>query len=183
MESLSRLVATAALAAAVTLPAAAHQSRAGDKDDQMVITGCVTRSGAQNSAGPRSLLVWSRGDVYLDQSSIAMPKPSQAAERPVATAGFEEVVLYWLDDEDDFARYAGNRVEIVGEMSGDLDKGEIEVEDKGPFTELEFDVDGRETTVHVPTSWLMIPEKKKDFDVVVRTIDVEKVTVLGPCSR
>lgn len=179
MGSLSKLVLTGALVAGFAAPAAAQQPRVGDKDDQMVITGCVMHSGKKNSTGPRSLLVWSKGDIYLDESTIATTKPS---ERPVATAGTDEIVLYWLDDDDDFSKHAGKRVEIVGEMS-DLDKGEIEVENKGPFTEIEFEVKGRDTTVHVPTAWLMIPEKEKDFDVLVRTVDVEKVTVMGTCGR
>lgn len=179
MGWLFKLVFIAALAGGIVVPAAAQQARVGDKDDQMVITGCVMHSGSKNTSGPRSLLIWSRGDIYLDESTIAETKPS---ERAVATAGTDDIVLYWLDDDDDFAKYRGKKVEIVGEMS-DLEKGKIEVENKGPFTEIEFEVKGRDTTVHVPTAWLVIPERDKDFDVMVRTVDVEKVTVMGTCGR
>jgi hypothetical protein len=180
MRRFFKLGLTGTLLAVLAAPAAAVQQRGvGDKDDQMVITGCVMHAGKNNTAGPRSLLVWSRGDIYLDESAIAETKPS---ERAVATAGIEDVVLYWLDDEDDFAKHAGKKVEIVGEMSA-LEKGDVEVENKGPFTEIEFDVKGSETKVQVPTAWLMIPDREKDFEVMVRTIDVEKVTVIGACGR
>jgi hypothetical protein len=82
-------------------------------------------------------------------------------------------------------KHAGQRVEIVGELSSELDKGEFEVEHKGPFTEIEFDVGSREAKVQVPSSWLgpLTPGKDAEFDVVVRTVDVEKVTALGACRR
>ncbi len=104
-------------AAIVTLATgiASAQATAGDKDDQFVITGCVMRGLDARTAEPHSMMVWSKGDVYLS-SPTARTRPSEAA-RPVGTAGAPGSVFYWLDDEDDFARYAGQRVEIVGELS------------------------------------------------------------------
>lgn len=180
-------VATFLFAAALVVlasPAAAQQPPAGDKDDQVVITGCVMRTGERNTSGPRSLLVWSRGDVYLE-SAIVQTRPSETGGLATGTAGRHEVLFYWIDDENDLVQHAGQRVEIVGELSSELDKGEFEVNHKGPFTEIEFDVGGREAKVQVPSSWLgpLTPGKDAEFDVLVRTVDVEKVTALGACSR
>ena len=156
-----------------------QQAPAGDKDDQAVITGCVQASGSRGTAGPRSLIVWSKGDVYLETATVQ----TRPAERAAGTAGSREMLFYWIDDENDFSKHAGQEVEIVGEISGELKKGEFEVNNKGAFTELEFEVGRRETKVLVPSAWLssQTPGKDAEFDIVVRTVDVEKVTPLGPC--
>ena len=170
----------AAFLTVFTLVGSAEQQRpAGDKDDQAVITGCVRPSGHNDTAGPRSLIVWSKGDVYLETATV-QTRPS---ERSVGTSGAREMLFYWIDDENDFAKHAGHQVEIVGEISGELKKGEVEVDNEGAFTELEFKVGARETEVRLPSAWLssQTPGKDAEFDIVVRTIDVEKVTDLGPC--
>lgn len=183
MSKVSKLVFTALIAWALPLPAAA-QTPAGDTDDQFVVTGCVTPSrDVRIGTGPHSLFVWSRGDVYLASPSTNF-KPSETA-RPVGTSGAFIPVFYWIDDENDFAKYAGQRVEIVGELGQELKKGEIEIRHDNGSTELEFEVGGREAKARVPRAWFgpALREGSQEFeaDVMVRTVDVEKVTVLGPC--
>jgi hypothetical protein len=169
----------AAFLTVFTLVGSAQQRPAGDADDQAVITGCVRPSGHNDTAGPRSLLVWSKGDVYLETATI-QTRPS---ERTAGTSGTRETLFYWIDDENDFSKHAGHEVEIVGEISGALKAGEFEVDNEGAFTELEFEVGGRETSARVPSAWLasQTPGKDAEFHIAVRTVDVEKVTVLGSC--
>jgi hypothetical protein len=121
--------------------------------------------------------------MYLE-SAIAQTKLSEKGQA-VGTAGTHDVVFYWIDDENDLKAHAGQQVEIVGELSGELKKGEFEVDTKDPFTKIEFTVKDRKATVQVPTAWLGPGTAGKDseFDVLVRTVDVEKVTNLGPCAR
>jgi len=171
-----------ALATAATLPLAADpQARgAGSRDDQFVVTGCVTPARDVRGAAHQSILVWSRGDVYLSALDVRF-KPS---ERPVGTGGGTFMpIFYWIDDENDFAKHVGQRVEVVGELGDDIEKGEIEFDHDGDFTEVEFDVGGREARARIPTSWLgpQTQGRDVDLDVMVRTVDVEKVTVLGAC--
>jgi hypothetical protein len=165
---------TATVASAQTQPA-------GDKDDQFVISGCLMRAADVRVAGPQSMMVWSSGDIYLSSPSTRV-KPSETA--PVGTAGGPGTVFYWLDDEDDFAKYAGQRVEIVGELSDELDHGEIELKTEGDVTEIEFDAGGREARAKIPTSWFGPAARGRDIeaDIVFRTVDVEKVNPLGPCE-
>lgn len=183
MATLLRLCSVGALVAAAAIPLAAQQRPAGDDDDQIVITGCVMRTGRDNTSGPRSLLVWSKGDVFLD-SVVTTLKLSETGGVPVGTAGTKGPMFYWIDDEDDFAKHVGMQVEIVGELSNQLSKGQFEIEQDGPFTRIEFDVDGREAEVRVPSGWLgpATPGKDSEFDITVRRVDVEKVTVLGNCG-
>jgi hypothetical protein len=182
MPSLLRLVSTAALVTAVTLPLAAQQRPAGDADDQAVITGCVMCAPSNaNGVAPRSLLVWSRGDVFFDVAAIDV-KPSETGGA-VGTTG-RAPIFYWIDDEDDFASFVGQRVEIVGELSDDLDEAEFEVNHRRGFSEIEIDFDGREVKARVPTGWLgPPPAKDSEFEITVRRLDVEKVTPMGSCAR
>lgn len=165
-----------------SLGAADAQAPAGDKDDQFVVTGCVTRAADVRTASPHGPFVWSRGDLYLSSPTLKL-KPSETG-RPVGTAGTELLTFYWIEDEDDFAKYAGQQVEVVGELSNQLQKGEVEIERHDNVIEVEFDVNGREATAHIPTPWLgpAAGDKEFEFDVVVRTVDVEKVTVMGACA-
>jgi hypothetical protein len=176
----SKLFFSVGIACALSAAVSA-QTRSGDRDDQFVARGCVTPTGSLRGSEPQSLFLWSRGDVYLAYPDTRF-KPAET-ERPVGTTGVFMPVFYWIDDEDDFAKYVGQRVEIVGELSDDLDKGEIEIEHRGDVTEIEFEVNGHEAKASIPRAWLGPATANKDaeFDVVVRTVDVEKVTVLGIC--
>lgn len=186
MNLYPKLFLAAALVFVAAGTASAQQARgAGDRDDQFVITGCVVRSADVRTAGPQSMFVWSKGNVYLASPDVRF-KPSEAG-RPIGTAGAAGTlgpVFYWLDDENDFAKYAGQRVEIIGELSDALDGAEIEIEHQADFTEIEFEADGRKASARIPTSSLGPATRGKnvDFDVAVRTVDVEKVTVMGPCT-
>lgn len=187
-RSCRKLFLAAGLIGLLAGPASAQQARgAGNSDDQFVITGCVMRSADVRTAGPQSMFVWSHGDVYLASPSIRI-KPSETAKaattRPIGTVSRAGRVFYWLDDEDDFAKYAGQRVEIVGELSDELDDAEVTFEQEGDFTEIEFDAGRREASARFPTSWLGPSTRGKDIevDVAVRTVDVEKVTVMGSCA-
>lgn len=127
-------------------------------------------------------MVWSRGDVYLASPSTRL-KPSETA-RPTGTAGVAGTTFYWLDDEDDFAKYAGRQVEIVGELSDEIDRGEIEMTREGDFTEVVFDAGNREATAKIPTAWFGPAVRGKDIDAEVsfRRVDVERVNPVGSCS-
>ena len=177
----SKLCLSATVLVVAVGSASAQTKPAGDKDDQFVITGCVTHSKDVRAAGPHSVMVWSKGDIYLASPSARI-KPSETAG-PVGTAGAPGTVFYWLDDEDDFAKYAGQRVEIVGELSDRIDHAEIDVTTEGNVTQIEFDAGGREAKAKFPTSWLGPSLRGKDIeaDVEFRTVDVEQVNALGPC--
>lgn len=177
-----KLFLGAAIVMVAATSASAQTKPAGDKDDQFIITGCVMRAKDLRDAGPHSMMVWSKGDVYLASPSTRV-KPSETA-RPVGTAGAPGTLFYWLDDEDDFATYAGQRVEIIGELSDEIDHAEIEMATEGDFTEVEFDAGGREAKARIPTSWFgpAVRGKDIDADIAFRTVDVEKVNPLGPCT-
>src|SRR5262245_22872809 len=73
-------------------------------DDDFVITGCLTDAQAPTVIAP-STLVWTRSDIML-----------AAADARADAVPMRDRVFYWLDDEEDLAKYRGRRVEIKGEL-------------------------------------------------------------------
>jgi hypothetical protein len=49
---------------------------------------------------------------------------------------------------------------------------------------VEFDAGGREAKARIPTSWFGPALRSRDLeaDITFRTVDVEKVNALGPCT-
>ena len=98
-------------------------------------------------------------------------------------------VLYWLEDDDDLAKHAGQKVEVRGELEGDIGTGKVSAEREGGLVELEFKVPGeKKVTVMVPnvpstigTSGA-VGDKERDIAYIVRKIDVDSVkTLMSTC--
>lgn len=123
------------------------------------------------------LLIWSRGDIML-AGAAALNSPS------AATPGLVQRVFYWLDDDDDLSKHAGQRVELKGELE-DFEEGEIEIEKDGDFAEIRLELDGDEEEARVPISWLGPGAADADatLEFVARRIDVDEVRGLGACGR
>lgn len=100
----------------------------------------------------------------------------------VGTSGGFESIFYWLKDDDDLEKNVGRRVEIVGDVKGELDDGEIEMDRKDNWTELTVKSDGKRMKANVPNSSVMPPPGDKSdrkLRVLVRKVDVERVRMLG----
>jgi hypothetical protein len=109
---------------------------------------------------------------------------------PVAGAVMPGRVLYWLKDDDDLAEHAGQKVEVTGEIEGDIEKGMVSAEREGGLIELEFKIEGdKKVTVKVPDvpasvgTAGAVGDKEKDFAFVVRKIDVESVKMISSTCR
>jgi hypothetical protein len=132
---------------------------------------------------PFETLVWSRGGILTAGTATA------AASVDPDTDALATRVLYWLDD-DDLNEHMGKLVEVRGDL-GELKKGELEIDRDGDFTEVRLDLDGRDETIRVPSSWLerrsVAPASRdarvedKDIDIATRKVDVKDVKVLGSC--
>ena len=160
-------------------PAGAQQPPSVKVDgDDITIRGCVRQAGTLPQTAPE-MLVWSRSDIMMAGVTAAGPN----APSPVGTTGVAGRVVYWLDDEEDLAKYVGQEVEIEGELD-DFEEGQIEIERHGEFVEIELDLDGKEEKARVPISWLgqTVVDEEREIDIVARRIDVESVRVLGACK-
>src|SRR5918996_796089 len=97
-----RLYVVVILAAGLGIGASAGAAAVDDKE--VTVTGCVLKG---DDGG------FLLADSMLPGASASVPQPR---------------VLYWLKDDDDLEGHTGHRVEITGELEGDLEKGQIEVE-------------------------------------------------------
>jgi hypothetical protein len=164
-KRLMAVVAGASLSM-VTLAAAGQQPTVVVNDDDITLRGCVGR--VQPGSVPAApMLVWTRGDIMLSNASVLGGLSSGR-------------VFYWLEDDEDLSKHVGQMIEVEGDL-GDFEKGEVDIEKDGDFTEIELKLDGKTEKARVPSAWLGAPRGEGEFDIVARKIDVDKVTVLGAC--
>ena len=187
-----RTLSITALAAFLLSPIAVAESVAARANDKVKITGCVIRTNDQGGGGNRSLVVWSGGDVVFSNAVVEFELASESKEvaKVVGTSGGGVPIFYWLNDDDDLSKHVGQSVELTGEVDDDFEQGEIKFERKGDFTEIEFEVDGKEVKARVPTVMLVNADDKdsnkddRKYNIVVRKVDVDDVKMLSTtCAK
>jgi len=175
--SIGRCASTVLLAATfAAVPLSQALVHADDKD--IKLTGCLMK-GEGDGAG------------YLLTNSPAEPAWQRSADGHVApsavgTTGTYADIFYWLDGNNDLKRNVGRRVEIEGELKGDLKDGQIETDRKDKWTEMTVKSDGRTIKARVPNTSIVAPEGNKDQKsrILVRKVDVSKVKMLAAsCER
>ena len=143
-----------------------------NKDDKVTVVGCVVK-------GDGGYVLSNFADSWL--SSPAGSSATIASASSVAGRTF-----YWLTDDDDLEKYAGQKVQVEGKLDNEIDKGKISVERKGDVVEVAFKADGeRKVTVKVPDAPAAIgtsgtvSDREKTYRVTIRKIDVKSVKVLA----
>jgi hypothetical protein len=107
-----------------------------------------------------------------------------AAPGSVGTTGVVANIFYWLDEDDDLKSHIGHRVEVEGDFKGDLREGEIKIDRKEQWTEVEIKSAGREMKARVPNASVIAgPDPDRKIDVLVRRVDVSKVRMLEASCR
>jgi hypothetical protein len=160
---------TLAIACAGLL-AAAQPLRAAD---EVTLTGCLVKAEGN--------------DGYLVTNTPAEPAmvgTAGSAVRPDAFGGVGSfsTIVYWLEDDDDLSAHVGHRVEVVGDVKGELKDGEIKVDRKDRWTELELKADGKTLKANVPHA-SVVAGKDGKTSILVRRVGVEKVKMLdAACS-
>ena len=161
-------------AAAVTAVGVVNTSvQAAPRDEKIKLSGCLIKADGDND--------------YLITNLPSEPGASSTADRSVATtaigtAGNFTNVFYWLGGDDDLKKNIGHRVEIEGELKGDIKEGEIKLDRKDNWTEMEVKSDGHEMKAKVPNAYIY-PDPSRDKDrkinALVRKVDVDHVKMLG----
>ncbi len=175
--SARRLAVTAALLVTfvVSMFVAASPIRAQDKS--VKLSGCLIR-GEGDDAG------------YLLTNHPAEPSLSvsdkQVTPSALGTSGNYATIFYWLYGDDDLKEHIGHRVEVEGDLKGDVKDGEIEVDRKDKWTDVTVKADGRTMKVQVPHTSIFPAsnrDKERKGEILVRRVDVERVRMLGAsCS-
>jgi len=160
-----------ACAFAVAAPMSQAVTRADGKD--IKLTGCLVRGDGDESG---YLLTNTPAEPAWQQSADANVTPSA-----VGTTGSYATIFYWLDGDNDLKKNVGHRVEVEGELKGDLKDGEIKVDRKDQWTEMTVKSDGRTMKAHVPHTSIVADPKTKDQKsrILVRKVDVSKVKMLA----
>jgi hypothetical protein len=167
-----------AVSAAPQVASATAQRSSDDKKD-VTITGCVVK-------GDGGYVLT---NVAEQTASAAIAGGLPSTPQPAGTV-MPGRVLYWMSDDDELAEHAGHKVEVRGELEGEIEKGKISAEREGGLVELEFKVDGdKKVTIKVPdvpptvgTSG-SIGDKEVDLHYIVRKIDVDSVKMITSTCR
>jgi len=150
-------------------------SHATSIDDPVKLSGCLVRG--EGDGG---------GYLLINAPSVPSSSTSSGSVSPgaVGTSGTFANIFYWLDDDGDLREHIGHRVEIEGEQKADVKDGEIKIDRKDQWSELEIKSDGRTMKARVPNASVVPgPDPDKKIDVLVRKVDVERVRMLGAtCS-
>jgi hypothetical protein len=160
---------TAALVAAAANVALAGSAPAAE---DITLTGCLVRA--------------EDDDAYLLTNVAGEPAWQRADGRvtpgPVGTSGTVATIFYWLTDHDDLKNHVGHRVQIAGDLKGDLTDGRIEIDRKDSWLEITIEANGDDMKARVPASaFSAVPAKGDDEhrNVLVRKVDVGEVKMLA----
>jgi hypothetical protein len=125
-------------------------------------------------------------DGYLITNLPSEPGASTAdrnvSTSAIGTAGTFTTVFYWLRDDDDLKEHVGHRVEIEGELKGDIKEGEIEIDRKDDWTELEVKSGGDKMKARVPNAYVFADasrDKDRKISALVRRVDVDHVKMVS----
>ncbi len=140
--------------------------------ESVKLTGCLIR-GEGNGAG--FLLI----NAPMEPGAASMSDKRAVSPGSMGTTAMFANVFYWLDKDDDLTPHIGHRVEIEGDTKGDVKKGEMKIERKDQWTEIEVKSSGREMKARVPNASVVAgPDADKKIDVLVRRLDADKVRML-----
>lgn len=181
---------TAAAAAFLTAAAMANgplQADPAGEDETITLRGCVVKG-----EGGYVLLPFTDAGTEASTpapagtSGVQDPEPAPPTGAPAGTMR----VLYWLDDDDAVDDHAGQRVEIVGELEDDIDRGEISIErEEDGLVEVEFKREGKTISVKLPSvpasvaTSGSVSDTERDYEYAVRTVDVKSVRMLASACR
>jgi hypothetical protein len=161
--------------AEVSAQVASAPARPTGDDNDITITGCVVK-------GDGGYVL---SNVVDDTAAAARAAGLPSTPQPRGTV-MPGRVLYWLDDDEDLAEHAGQRVEVKGELKGDVEAGKISAEREGGLVELEFKVNGERTvTVKVPDvpasvgTAGSVGDKEVEVHYIVRKVDVDSIKMLA----
>jgi hypothetical protein len=158
--------ATAAVAGSTT------SAQAFGGEEKIKLSGCLVKAEGD--------------DGYLITNLPSEPAASTADRNvttsAIGTSGTFSTVFYWLRDDDDLEEHVGHRVEIEGELKGDIKEGEIEIDRKDNWTELEVKSGGDEMKARVPNTYIFADASRdtdRKISALVRKVDVDHVKMLS----
>ncbi len=182
------------LAAAQQTTPAPTTAAAGD-DDKVTLTGCVVK-------GDDGFLLTDAVPPSTTSTTSVSPTAAgvTATARTTTTPG-QATMLYWLDGSDDLNAHSGHRVEVTGEIEGDVEAAELTVEREDNGVKISAKSGDRKVIAMLPdmpsavgTSGTATPgaiadkedkdkDKEVEMDYAVRKLDVKSVKMISATCR
>ena len=166
-----------AVGLAASLVAQEPMTVAASRNDKVTLVGCVIK-------GDGGYVL-----ANLEDSWVSSPAGSRAAT-VTSASNVAGRTFYWLTDDDDLEKYAGQRVEVGGKLDNEIDKGKISVEREDRMIEIEFEAEGeRKVKVKIPEVPTMVgtsgtvSDREKTYRVAIRKIDVKSVKVIASACQ
>jgi hypothetical protein len=157
-----------AAALACSAPATGYLTAFGAAEE-IKLTGCLVRGedgGYLLTNGPTEP-GWQRADTSVTPGAVG-------------TSGTVASIFYWLEDDDDLRSHVGQRVEVEGELKGEIADGEIEIDRKDKWTEITIKADGDTLEARVPhMSVVPVGDGDRKVPVLVRKVDVNRVRMVA----
>ena len=202
MKRISSL-ATFGFVFGISVLAAAQQSAppttaatAGD-NDKVTLTGCVVKG------DDGFLLTDAVAPSTTSTTSVSPTAGGIAATTRTTTTPGQATMLYWLDGSDDLNAHSGHRVEVTGEIEGDVEAAELTVERQDSGVKIAAKSGDRKVIAMLPdmpaavgTSGAATPgaigdkekeDKDKDTEIelgyTVRKLDVKSVKMISATCR
>lgn len=169
--SIKPLGVAALIAATATLSTASATRASADNRlvDDIKLTGCLVRGedgGYLLTNGP-SEPAWQKADASVTPGAVG-------------TSGTVAITFYWLRDGDDLRGHVGHRVEVEGELEDEIADGDIKVDRKDQWTEIEIKAKGDSLKARIPhMSVVPVGDGEHKAPVLVRKVDVEKVRMIS----
>ena len=142
------------------------------RDDEIKLSGCLIRG----EEGAAYLLTNAPGDPAIFKADDHRVAPSA-----VGTSGGFATIFYWLYGNDELNEHVGQRVDVEGELEGDVRDGEIRTLRKDGWTEVEVTSSGHTMKARVPNAsflWAADRDNEKGR-ILIRRVNVEKVKMIG----
>ena len=159
-------------AAAVSIAETSTSVQAAGRDEKIKLNGCLVKA-----EGEKGYLI-----TNLPSEPGSSTADRNVATSAIGTSGAFSTVFYWLGNDDDLKKHVGHRVEIEGELKGDIKEGEIKLDRKDNWTELEVKSGGDEMKARVPNAYIF-PDTTRDKDrkisTLVRKVDVDRIKMLS----
>lgn len=143
--------------------------------DTLKLSGCLMRGEGDDEG---YLLINVAGEPGLSAAN------ESAVPGTTGTSGMFANVFYWLNKDNDLKPHVGHRIEIEGKREGDVKDGELKIERKDLWTEIEVKSDGRQMKAQVPNASVVAGQNAdRKFNVLVRRVEVEKVRMVDAVCR
>jgi uncharacterized protein YdeI (BOF family) len=165
--------------------AAATGPSAGGDDKKVTLTGCVVK-------GDDGFLLSDAVAASTTSTTTVAPTPTGVtATTTTTTTPGKATMLYWLDGNDELNAHSGHRVEVTGEVKGDVDAAEIKVERENNAVKITAKSGDRKVSAMLPEVPAAVgtagavgdKDKKIEMPYGVRKLDVKSVKMIAENCR